>query len=71
MVIHCACGQMNEGRRHQTRAATALFSTSDLRLIRMRFLRIIFLTLEKPIGRTRAKLEEILPANFEPRIYSL
>lgn len=41
---------MNEGRRHQNQSDHDVISTSHLRLISLGFLRIIFLTLEKPVG---------------------
>jgi hypothetical protein len=60
---------MNEGRRQFQSGHDVIFY-SHLRLFKLRCLRIIFLALEKPIGRTSAKLEEIFPAKFEPRVHA-
>ena len=50
MDIHFAFEQKNEGRRHQNQSGHIVVSTSHLRLISLGILRIIFVTLEKPVG---------------------
>ncbi len=61
---------MNEGRRHQNQCGHDVIFYSHLRLFRLRCLRIFFLALKKPIGRACAKLEEIFPLKFQPRVHA-